>query len=240
MNVFILGRMQEGKSTLAIHVAQEEHALVIFWDPRHQVDNGIIVHTSEQLEQTIEQGEWTENRLIVFQPNNNTEDEFAAMTEVIGPYGRWTGGFGLIVDEAAMLQGPNWIDPNLDRLVRQSKNEGPRTATIVQTTHRLSDMAGSSRSLVHRLILFQTTYARDLEKIEEYTQSPEVVAIVQTLPQHHYVDVNLQRGPGLDTEYEVCSTPQQWFSPMEKGVVQHEDSQQDSWKETEHAESQGW
>lgn len=240
MNVFILGRMQEGKSTLAIHVARESHALVIFWDPRHQVEMGVIVNTPDQLEQAIEKGDWRGDVLLVYQPNNtDIAEEFGAMCEVLGPYGRYTGGFGLIVDEAKMLQGPNWIDPNLDRIVRQSKNEGPRTATIVQTTHRLSDMAGSSRSLVHELYLFQTTNPRDLDAIEEYTSSPAVVEIVQTLPQHHYVRVDLQRGPGLETQYEVCADPAAWYVPMEKGAVEH-DQNQKSWNEVDHGQKVGW
>ena len=74
-------------------------------------------------------------------------------------------GFTLLVDEASQLQGPSFIEPQLDRFVRMAPGGG---VPIIQTMHRPRDSNGLCRSLASDWYIFRTMLGRDVQVIAEH------------------------------------------------------------------------
>lgn len=221
MNIIDIGARKEGKTTLALWQLIQRHRAIVVFDPRGMI-NGLIVHNPEELEEAIEQvrqlsAEDRKQRVIVYRfDSTNYSEEFAAFCSVVFPPNFTLGGFGVLIDEAGRLQTANSIDPNLARAIGQHPFEGQcepgHEVTIVQTMHTLGGSWAQGRSLINELCMFRLTAPSDVKAIIEYTGHPELVEIIQNLPQYHYVRFINDRQPQGQPEYFVVSDPRQWFN----------------------------
>lgn len=221
MNILVVGRRREGKSTLALYLAKRSHKAVIVFDPRGMF-HGEVVNSGEELEAALQERQshgWNrpedETPIVYRYDGTDPDGAFDEMAAVLFPPQFTRGGFALIVDEAAELQGPMQINPQLRRAVAQHPFEGDMRVTIIQTSHRLTEYHGKAKSLVDELYIFRTTNPRDLAMLLEYTGEPQAEEEVKDLPKHHVFLFKFARQDDGVNQYEVWDDPTVWYSPIE-------------------------
>lgn len=208
---------------MAIYVAGRWSPGVIIWDPRHMIDEDYVrpvwpdvqevtfVQNGDELQDAIDHNEWRKGP-IVFRPNaTRLREDFQEMCGVLfDPPEKYSGsGFSLVIDEAAQLQGPNSIDPHLDRAVRQH----PRSVLVVQTTHSLQDWHRASKDLMSQLYCFRQV-GRSLKAVVEFCDEDEdFEETIRTLPQHWCVRYDFEAVQGQDTWF-LLYEPRQWYKPV--------------------------
>ena len=208
MNVLVCGRMKEGKTTLAIHLAQEWAPGVIVWDPRHMIEGGTYVSSGEELEDAIQDKEWTKGP-IIFRPDGlNVLEQFDEMCEVLFTPPERFAHFALVIDEASEMQSPHKIAAHLSRCVRQH----PRSVLIIQTTHSLQDWHRASKDLTSLIYCFRLI-GRSLQAVVDFCDgSEELEETIKTLPRHHVVRINLEATDDNE-EFVVIDDPASWYQP---------------------------
>ena len=213
MNGLVFGRRRQGKSTLALRLAMTHHKTVFVFDPNAQFSNPAIprVNDLEILGAWIED-EQIEHGAIIYRPNaGSIHEEFDELVELI-----WgLGNYCLLIDEAAALQRPHSLHPQLERLMRQAPRDGAENAdgtvvdvSVIQTLHRPTDAHSICRSLQTDTFIAQTQLARDLAIIEEQF-GPEVAADLPNLSRweflHCFTDLE-----GVQ-QYSVWDKPEGWY-----------------------------
>lgn len=206
MIVLVCGRIKEGKTTLALHLAREWSQGVIVWDPRHMIEGGSYVSDAEELEDAIQEKHWR-NGPIIFRPDGlQLEEDFNSLCNVLfSPPERFApGGFALVVDEAGDLQSAHRIERHLARAVKQH----PRSALIIQTTHSLQDWHRNSRDLTSAVYSFRLM-GRSLHALVEFCDgSEELEDAIKNLPRHHCVKIDFEAENGKP-EFEYMGSS--WF-----------------------------
>jgi hypothetical protein len=218
MNLLICGRREEGKTTLAMHLARQRHKGIVVFDPRAMIQ-GVVVYSPDELRSAIEEKAWQRGPIVYRYDSPEHEEQFAQVTEVLFPPRFPVGGFAFIVDEAGMLQTPNSIDENLSRVIKQHPTFPPReSVTIIQTSHRLSEFHGASKALMNELYIFQTTHPRDLDTLAEHTDGQtEIAEAVKALPRHHCVRYKYDRQADGQPQWEAWNDPAAWYVPTVSG-----------------------
>lgn len=198
MNVLVCGRIKEGKTTLALHLACEWAPGVVVWDPRHMIEGAVYVSDADELEDAIQEGEWRRGPIIYRPDGLQLGEDFDAMCSVLFTPPERFDNFSLVIDEAADLQSAHTIAPHLSRCVRQH----PRTVLVVQTTHSLQDWHRASKDLMNDLYCFRLI-GRSLKAVMEFCDgSEEMEATIKNLPRHHCVHVSFESS-SEEEEFEV-------------------------------------
>jgi hypothetical protein len=238
-NIICCGRREEGKTSLAIAIAKQRHAAVIAFDPRAMIV-GVPVYGVDDLEEVIADGAWREHVICYRFDSGDIDTELEEMCEFLFPPRFTKGAFALVIDEAGSqkIQTFHKIHPALDRAVRQHPTRPPEYAvTIIQTSHRLADFHGASKSLMDELYIFNTSSPRDIEALEDHTQMPDLVEIVRVLPKHHCVRYLYARQEEGVAQYEVWDKPEEWYIPAtsHSGVLSAEDENNKEEENANHA-----
>lgn len=236
-NIICCGRREEGKTSLAIAIAKQRHSAVIAFDPRAMIV-GVPVYGVDDLEEVIKDGTWKEHVISYRFDSGEVDVELEELCDFLFPPRFTKGAFALVVDEAGSrkIQTFNSINPALDRAVRQHPTKPPQFAvTIIQTSHRLADFHGASKSLMDELYIFNTSSPRDLMALEEHTQMPEVSEIVRELPKHHCVRYLYARQEAGIAQYEVWDDPAAWYIPAtnQSGSGEPEEQEEENADTTE-------
>lgn len=223
-NINIVGRREEGKTTLALYKSQRYRARVI-WDPRGMIgsrETAIIVSDPDSLENAIEEREWEHGPIVYRQESGDVESEFTSISQVLFPPKFTRGGFAFIIDEAGELQNPHQIHPELKRIIKQHPTfPANESVLVIQTNHRLSEFHNSCKALMNELYIFQTTLPRDLDVIDEHTGIPEVRVAVAGLPKHHCVRYIYGRQEKGIPQWEVWDDPNLWYTPLKGGISEN-------------------
>jgi len=210
MNVLVCGRMKEGKTTFALHLARQWSNGVVIWDPRHMISfpGATYVQNGDELEDAIADRCWSQGP-IIFRPNAlQLLEDFEDMCSVLFTPPERFDHFALIIDEAAEMQSPHTIQPHLSRAVRQH----PRTVLVIQTTHSLQDWHRASKDLMSDLYCFRLI-GRSLEAVIDFCDgSDELRETIKKLPKHHMVHVCFEANDD-NKEFEVLDDPTIWYSP---------------------------
>lgn len=209
MNTVIVGRMKQGKTTLALWMARQKHSAVVAWDPRGMIE-GVVVWGPDELQEAIDEGDWNNGPLVYRFDGRDVAAEFADLCGVLFPPRFTRGHFALVVDEASALQKPNAMNPDLDRAVRQH----PRSVDIIQATHSLQDYGRASKDLTSDIYSFSLS-GNSLKALVEFCEvsDPDVFReTVRTLPPHHLVHWS-----HATNEWEIWDEPQRW-GPKTSGV----------------------
>jgi hypothetical protein len=216
-NFNIVGRREEGKTTLALFLCRRYTAKVI-WDPRGMIgdqQSAVLVCTPDDLEIAIEEGEWRRGPIVYRQESGDVESEFTSVCQVLFPPKFTKGGFAFVIDEAGELQNPHFVHPELKRVIKQHPTFPPRESVLViQTNHRLSEFHNSCKALMNELYIFQTTLPRDLDVVEEHTGIPEIREVVKALPKHHCIRYLYDRQEVGAAQYEIWDDPSYWYVPL--------------------------
>jgi hypothetical protein len=231
MNIVIVGRREEGKTTLAKFVCRRYKAK-IFWDPRAMIGcepNGVIVCSADDLEIAIEEGDWRGGPIVYRPESGDVEGEFAEVCGVLFPPKFTRGGFAFLIDEAGDLQNAHGVSPDLKRVIKQHPTFPPQESVmVVQTNHRLAEYNNSCKALLDELYIFQTTLPGDLKTLEEHTGMPEIIPIVKTLPHHHCVRYLYGRQSSGRAQYEIWDDPTYWYEPLKGGAPCNVPAKRDS------------
>lgn len=210
MNLIVCGRRLEGKSTLSLKLARDQHRGVVVFDPRGMFA-GCRCSDAAEVAEAIQDRAW-ESLPIVLTPEGDTLDGFAALCDVLFPPQFTLSDFGLVIDEAGMLQSSHSSHPALARAVAQHPHRG---ITIIQNTHRLPEIHGKSKALMDDLYIFKTMHPGDLATLLDFVEGDsEVIELVQGLPPHHCIHYTYRREAGA--QWELLDRPEAWYNPIQK------------------------
>lgn len=206
MNILILGRRRQGKSTLSLALALSRSETVVILDPNRQYPDFERVADSAALDDRLED---SAHYLRVGDPPLvicvDAPDIDAAMSD-IGPLLRdkWNEDVALVIDEANSLQRPHSIHPELDLIMRRCK----ASFTLVQNTHRLVDLHRRTRHLVDSAYFFSCRVPGDLEVLRSEFEVEELAEVLPHLPAHHCVRWWIVGG---EVRWEILNQPEIWF-----------------------------
>src|SRR5216684_192063 len=219
MNVLIMGRRGLGKSTLAEYVAQSLHETVLIFDANAQFKNADF-STSDlrKFENEINSSSRKEGlSVLAYIPSGDIEfewDRFMSMLwgkNAVPEY----GDYSLIIDEAHRLQKAQYINPWLDRLMRQAprKERGDENSIdIIQTFHRPIDVHSVVAGLADTVYMFRQTRKSWLDWIAKEWDDDvaQKVATLRTPPEGRDVlKLNVESG-----EYEIVEDASSWYNDI--------------------------
>lgn len=216
MNIVIIGRSREGKTTLGRWIAQQRSECVIAWDPRgaevFETDQRHTIRSLDDFENAIQCQDYRSGILVIRPTEIDFVPEFESYCDYIKTRLR---GYSFIVDEAGLdIQKAQAINPHLRMLII---SHGTERATIIQTTHFQADLFRTSTGLVNEMYIFQQTRPADLKIIADQF-GEEVAETVKNLPQHHCVRVWLERREAGLPGWIVMDDPNEWFmEPIQDG-----------------------
>lgn len=218
MNLIVCGRRLEGKSTLSLKLARESHRGIVIFDPRGMFA-GFRCADAGDVDDAIREREW-EKQPIILTPAGDPMDCFSDLCDVLFPPQFTLSDFGLVIDEAGMLQSSHSSHPALARAVAQHPHRG---ITIIQNTHRLPEIHGKSKALMDDLYIFKTTHPGDLATLLDFVEGDaEVIERVQALPPHHCIHYTYRREAGA--QWNLLDKPELWYAPIQEGRAYAEET----------------
>jgi len=215
LNSICVGTRGEGKSTLALYLANQSHTAIVVFDPRGMFD-GHIVYSAGELEEALDQEDYLDGQPIVYRfDHGDANQAFEEMARVLFPPQFTRGGFALIVDEAGDLQSSQSINLELRRAIAQHPTQGEMRVHMIQTSHRISEFNGKTKTCLDYIYQFRTNNPRDHQALVDFTDDPAIVEVVRELPPHHLVRYEFKRREDGGPQWEVWNDPGAWFAPIE-------------------------
>ena len=225
MIILVMGRKEEGKSTLAMFLAQRiqrrvnGHVIAVF-DPKHCFNRWPKTSDLDEFEELLTKT----STAVTYQPlpagqqtidDETIGEEFDAFMDALAideHLGRRSDARRhdlspsiIIVDEFSYLergQAPAWIE-TLVRLARKPD------VYLLLAAHRPVEFSTQLRSQADELFFFNQTAPADLRAIEEVA-SPEIAEVVRTLPKRHVVRYEV-----ASRDSQVWATPEAWYVDLE-------------------------
>lgn len=204
-NELVIAFKNQGKSTLALHIAREKHKPIIAYD-EHEVytDVGQVVDLDE-LEDYVTDGLKRDDFLVYVPSGENEQEEFNEFCARI-----WKPvGVTILIDEASYIQTSGHASKYLKKLLRL--NEERYNVSLIQATHRATELSTVTRSQSWDWYILFTPDPRDIGVIRE-RWGDAVAAAVQQLDfdSHHYIHVSAT----LKGKFEVITEPQSWYENL--------------------------
>lgn len=223
MNILIIGRRGEGKSTLSYYVAQriqsrvKAHTPIIF-DPKRTFS--LIPHTSD-IDEFDDLLVTRGIPAIAYQPFASIGDNGSA-DEVSDEFDRFFDALGieyhlgvrenasrpnlgpivLVVDEAWFLQGGARANTKLERLVRLADS---KNFYLIQASHRPKDYSTRIRAQVDELFIFRQWLEEDIEILREWC-GDEVAELARSLKPHEVIRYEIHT-----SKWELWNDPRGWY-----------------------------
>lgn len=208
MIALIIGRKEQGKTTLGYHLALKHPTRLIF-DPReHFFTSPVTIEDTGNLYELL-----NEHPEIIVKPPDHYPENFEIMCEELRSWIRDNRSeeFSLLVDESYDIKTPDYMPAALDWLMRKTKRAQTR---IIFTAHRPVDISTDIRALSDDWFIFQTTQEHDLRIIAERCGS-EVAEIVQTLKPREFVRWDDSLGI-----WKRFDEPSAWYVSLGEGIIQ--------------------
>lgn len=207
MFAIVIGKREQGKSTLSLFIAREWSERVMIFDPRRQFNQGYITHDFVEFQELLDE---RDARIVVYQPLSEDDDsEFVFIAREAlarGFVSNPSGKFVLLVDEAQDLAKTGQSMQALSRFVRKTKTD---TAALVMNFHRPADVATIFKALPTDMFIFRTTLGNDIAWLKENV-GEDVADRVRQLPDHIFIHVKVDRD-----KWRIIDTPESWFVPLE-------------------------
>lgn len=202
----VCGKREQGKSTLALAMAEELSPRAVIWDPRLQFEVGVTTSDYREFRELLDE---EKPRFIVYQPLSIDDDEeFPPIANEIFERGRYSvpaSQFTFLVDEAQDLAQSGESLRALSRLARKTKRD---TVALIFTYHRPMDVRPIFRALPTDFYVFRQTLDDDLDWLRRNI-SPEVAERTRTLPDHHFIHAKVDQD-----QWRIIDTPEVWFVEM--------------------------
>ena len=206
MFAIIIGKREQGKSTLALKLALDWSPRVVIYDPRRQFELGYV--TSDPREFLYLADEAPADVIIYWPLTDNDDAEFVPIADEMYARGFRSNPaqrFSFLVDEAQDLAKTGEAAKALSRVVRKTKTD---TLAVLLTFHRPADVGTIFKALPTDLYCFRQTLSNDLEWLADNV-GEEVAEKARTLPDHHFIHVLIDK----DTAH-IVSDPEEWYIPM--------------------------
>lgn len=213
MLTLVIGRREQGKTTLAYAIALQSPTRVIF-DPRktfRTIESLDVVRSVSAAEPSVYDLLDTDPELLV-QPRDDVKNNFDLLTLEVS---QWVENnpdekICLLCDEVLFIETPDTDYVGLDRLTRFSDR---RMCDVILTCHRPGDVSTGLRAIADFWCIFHTTQEHDLKVIRERC-GEEAANIVDNLKPREYLLWNDGIG-----NYTVKRDPSAWFVDLKKASV---------------------
>lgn len=206
MFALVIGKREQGKSTLSLKLALEWSPRVIIFDPRRQFNRGYVTSNLEEFSTLIDDA----NDVVVYQPLSESDDEEAIgiINEAYarGFYSNPQARFVLLIDESQDLAKSGPAMPALSRYARKTKTD---TAALILNFHRPADVHPIFKSLPTDMFIFRQTLFNDLEWLR-LNAGEEIAEKVRTLPNHVFIHLQVDHD-----RWRVVDDPASWYIPLE-------------------------
>jgi hypothetical protein len=210
MITLVIGRREQGKTTLAYCEAKRQPTVIIF-DPRgtftdEKEGDGRDLYTR-----------LNEDSRIVVHPQGSVIESFNDMCETVKDWIRDNPDepIALLVDEARFIDTPSEVPPALDYIIRFF---GTKNVHVILTMHRPVDVAVDIRAIADVWCMFRTTQEHDLKVIAEHCGG-DVADRVATLGAREFVAWN-----DAKAEVYVNTRPGSWYVALNPLVTSAENS----------------
>lgn len=196
----IAGRRENGKTTLAEHIARQL-GLRSYWDPRREF------HSVPAVEFLLPQQD-QQNPIVIVQPDVDPREEFVDFCETLRGWIRAEQDAGLVVQRSIVIDEVRDADLTchpfswLSRCVRRDQ------VNIILTAHRPTNIPPDVRAIVDVWCFFQTTLDHDLDVVEE-KGGPGLAELVKKLEPREFVWWDDARAIATP-----CKNPRAWFVPL--------------------------
>lgn len=219
MITICIGRMRQGKSTLAKYIANQSPTRIVI-DPRRQFHTSpVYISDVTGLYELLD-----EREEIIVRPGIEGEGIVEPVSEVMLDWiedGRDAQGsekICLLVDEANMLgmdAKPQDAYPHFNYLLRSA---GEDNINVVLTSHRIVEIHPAIRSIAHYLCMFRTTHTADLKAIEDKC-GQEVAEKVATIAPREVLVWDDNFGT-----YRVETDREKWYVDLDRIPIREEDT----------------
>jgi len=203
----IFGRRYQGKTTLAINVADDVERRAIL-DPRGLVrrPGAVVVRSVGALRQAFAALADDDFAELVYTPIESHPFAFEAFAAELR---RWIVEhpdleLAVVVDEASFYGALDGFD---DFMFAIKSCDVERFTTVI-TVHRPTELAVDVRALLNRWAIFRTTQEHDLDVVKKRCGA-DVAALVQELTDREYVEWDDDDGT-----YDVNRSPFIWYSEL--------------------------
>jgi hypothetical protein len=225
VNLIDIGRRGLGKSTLAMHQAEQLNSHQIYFDPGDQFQAAASRATTvAEFQKLMDQdkdapkdfhGEDWPASIAYVPPSSNVEAEWDAFAKCLWEY---TGthedaaSYCLVIDEAHELQSSQAINDWLARFIRRAprrERNDPNPVDLIQTTHNPQDLNRLTFSQADEVYIFNMFDQRALKAIQEQFGEEVAVEVPQLrTPKRGGRDVLVVE---VETnEYRVIDDPKEW------------------------------
>lgn len=177
MITLIIGRREQGKTTLAYYQAEREPTVLIF-DPRGMFEEDFLQKEAAQHGFDLYAMLDTLPRVVVH-PEGDVIQSFNDTCDVMRDWLRDNPNepVAFLVDEARFVKVGTGSSPSFDHITRYT---AVKNVKIILTAHRPADIAVDLRAIADYWCVFHTTQEHDLEVIEERCGA-EAVRMVREL-----------------------------------------------------------
>ena len=199
-----IGRMGQGKSTVAYDIALKSDTRVIV-DPREQFHT-----TSDVIPDGAALYDMLDNREeIIVRPYLDLEDSFTSAMDETSLWIRNNPGekLAVLADEARILKLTDTEYQSFDWIVRSA---GRENLDVIITAHRPSDIPVNIRAIAHYWFIFHTTQEHDLKVISERA-GDDAGEAVRHLHDRQIVVWNDSIG-----QWRIHSDPKSWYHDLSK------------------------
>lgn len=207
--MFAMGRRGNGKTTLAVHVADRSRRRLMI-DPRGLVrrPGSIVVRAARRLPETIEALAEGDVDDVVYTPAEDHAEAFASFAAQLR---RWIldhpkKSLAVVIDEASFYEGDRLKAFGDFRYVVKSCDLDK--VRLLVTAHRPTDVHPDIVALADRLCFFRTTLTRDLDIVRAQC-GDDVAAIAARLEPRQFVEWNND-----DATYRTHRHPVIWFTEL--------------------------
>jgi AAA domain-containing protein len=165
--IIVIGRPQQGKSTLAKFIADQSPTRVVI-DPRRQFNTSETFYNVSDPNANL-YAALDVNHEVIVRPGLEGE---GAIEPVAQEFLDWTEDnpeekVCLLIDEANMLgmdSKPQETFPHLNYILRSANQ---KNIDIIFTSHRIVELHPAYRAMANFVFVFRTTHSPDLKALEE-------------------------------------------------------------------------
>jgi hypothetical protein len=199
-----LGRREQGKTTLALYLAQRsEAALQVIFDPRGLFPTDKRATTAGVIDEQFGEAEKQLRSRIVVTPEYDLQVRFEQTCREVKTWVQnIMSNVALIIDEARMLDLQDGAFDWLARCASRSQ------LTIILTAHRPKDIPVDVRAIADVWCVFPTTQAHDFEVFEDQFNEPACNAI------RRLKDRQFLAWDDTSASYKTYSDPALWYVPL--------------------------
>ena len=224
MNIFVVGRKYQGKTTLGIFLAdrirRDEHAYkVLVFEPKWTFRSVPYTDSLEEFERMLDDDELSEAVMLHAGSGATIDDEVDDVEKVREDFTEFYKAAGIegflrnpparpivvLIDEAYYLTQDH-PHPLLARMMRLATE---KKLYIILLVHYPTQISRDLRTHVDRYFFFREFEMADLQMVQRLC-GEECSEIVSRLPDHHVLMYDVH-----DRNFKVWSEPEAWFIDTE-------------------------